>query len=68
MDLTSWRKPRIRDEHKRKASPEHITDSFILHFEEIRPTHKAAKVVHRVVYLVGLGLLGMSVALNAGVV
>lgn len=50
---------------KDRTPPVHVTDSFILHFEDIRPTHRAVKIAHRMVYLIGFSLIGSSLAFCA---
>lgn len=51
-------RPKIRHATKQKAQPEHVTDSFVLHFEDMKPTHKLVKVAHRLVYVIGFSLIG----------
>jgi hypothetical protein len=54
-----------RRHEKDHTPPVQVTDSFILHFEDIRPTHRAVKIAHRLVYLVGFSMIGSSLALCA---
>lgn len=58
-------KRKIRPAIRHKEPPEHITDSFVLHFEDIKPTHKIAKMSHRLVYLIGFSLIGSSLVFCA---
>ncbi len=56
---------KIKRSEKHRNPPVDITDSFILHFEDIRPTHRAVKVAHRMVYLIGFSLVGSSLVFCA---
>lgn len=53
---------KTRRPEKHRMPPVDVTDSFILHFEDIRPTHKSVKVAHHLVYVIGFSLIASSLA------
>jgi hypothetical protein len=55
-------KPKIKVSLERKAHPIQVTDTFVLHFEDVKPVRKAAKLAHRMVYLVAFSMIASSLA------